>query len=134
MVGTPFAEAELPARRVDGCLQAVVGETPGLLLLCPCSRARQNFSKGGNMEEVSCPVATAPKKGGGGKKRFELKKWQAVAMWTWGGSPPAPPAPPPRAGAPPRYGRGRLAAAGDVDHRRGLTGGGAPPTMSIDTR
>ena len=52
------------------------------------------------MEEVSCPVATAPKKGGGGKKRFELKKWQAVAMWTWGGSPPAPPALPPRAGAP----------------------------------
>ena len=87
------------------------------------------------MEEVSCPVATAPKKGGGGEKRFELKKWQAVAMWTWGGSPPAPPALPPRAGAPPRYGPGlRLAAAGDVDHRRGLTGGGAPPTTSIDTR
>ena len=77
--------------------------------------------------EVSCPVATAPKKGGGGKKRFELKKWQAVAMWTWGGSPA--PALPPRAGAPlpATAGGDSLAAAGEVD-RRGLTGGGAPPT------
>ena len=133
MVGTPFAEAELPAS-VDGCLQSIRRRGDTRIAAAVSLQQSQNFSKGGNMEEVSCPVATAPKKGGGGKKRFELKKWQAVAMWTWGGSPPAPPALPPRAGAPPRYGRGRLAAAGDVDHRRGLTGGGAPPTTSIDTR
>ena len=77
------------------------------------------------MEEVSCPVATAPKKGGGGKKRFELKKWQAVAMWTWGGSPPAPPCPPPCGGPSPlRPGatrRGRRGRPAGADGRRGAT-------------
>ena len=44
----------------------------------------------GETSGVSCPPAT---KQGGGKKRLEIKKWSAVALWGWGESsrPPRPP-------------------------------------------
>ena len=37
----------------------------------------------GETSGVSCRPAT---KQGGGKKRLEIKKWSAVALWGWGES------------------------------------------------